>query len=205
MGGIPMQSRSAQFPKMLETPCSLLKRRRNSTASSGMSSRRSRKGGKKDRHHADAIVKIGAEVTGEHSRFQVPVGRGHQPHIHLDGVIAAHALELAFLQHAQQLGLKGRRDLPDLIQKQRAAVGHLEAPLAQSDRAGKRSALVAEELRLQHRLRQRRAVQADIRLLLARRVLMNGAREQLLARARLAAQQHRQVAARTCWTFPSPR
>ncbi len=42
--------------------------------------------------------------------------------------VAADALELAFLQDAQQLGLDGRRHLADLVEEERAAVGELEAP-----------------------------------------------------------------------------
>ena len=40
---------------------------------------------------------------------------------------AAQALELLLLQDAQQLGLQRRRDVADLVEEQRAAVGQLEA------------------------------------------------------------------------------
>ena len=43
---------------------------------------------------------------------------------------AADALELALLQHAQQLRLRLERQLADLVEEQRAAVGELEAPAA---------------------------------------------------------------------------
>ena len=53
----------------------------------------------------------------------------------------------------------GRRHLADLVQENRAAVGDLEeARLAGGRRAGERVFLVAEELRLEERLVQRRAV-----------------------------------------------
>jgi hypothetical protein len=42
---------------------------------------------------------------------QVAVRSGDDPHVHLDGAVAADSLELALLKHAQQLRLKGRRDL----------------------------------------------------------------------------------------------
>jgi hypothetical protein len=38
------------------------------------------------------------------------------------GAAAADPLELAFLQHAQQLGLEAWRDVADLVEEQRAAV-----------------------------------------------------------------------------------
>ena len=42
------------------------------------------------------------------------------------GGYAAHALELALLQDAQELDLGGRRQLAHLVEKQRAAVRQLE-------------------------------------------------------------------------------
>ena len=63
-------------------------------------------------------------------------------------------------------------------------------------RAGERALLVAEQLRLDERLRQRRAAHLDERLLRAHRVVVDRVRDQLLARARLAAHEHRGVRAR---------
>jgi hypothetical protein len=50
------------------------------------------------------------------------------------------------LQHAQQLGLKLQRDVADLIQKYRSAIGQLKAADALRDGAGKSAFLVSEEL-----------------------------------------------------------
>jgi hypothetical protein len=50
-------------------------------------------------------------------------------HAHVDFLLgaAAEAAELALLQHAQQLDLRRRRHLGDLVEEQRAAIGQLEA------------------------------------------------------------------------------
>ena len=58
------------------------------------------------------------------------------------------------------------------------------------DRAGERAALVAEELRFEERLRQRAAVDRDELAVLADRRVMDGARDELLARPALARQEH---------------
>ena len=50
-------------------------------------------------------------------------------------VIAAHALELPLLQHAQQLHLHVRRQVADLVEEDRAAVGELETAFAGRDSA----------------------------------------------------------------------
>ena len=46
---------------------------------------------------------------------------------------AAQPLELALLQHAQQLHLRAQVQLADLVEEERAAVGQLEAALLRSD------------------------------------------------------------------------
>ena len=60
-------------------------------------------------------------------------------------------------------------------------------------RAGKCAPLVAEQLALDERGRKRRAVHADERALASRAPLVQGAREQLLPRPRVAGQKDRRV------------
>ena len=71
-----------------------------------------------------------------------------QPDVGLDRLGAAEPLELALLQHAQQLDLRRQVDVADLVEEQRAALGQLEAPLLARFGAGERALLVAEQLRL---------------------------------------------------------
>ena len=119
------------------------------------------------------------------------MGRRNQPHIDLDGTAAADTFQLAFLQHAQQLGLEGRRDLADLVEEQRAAVGRLETALARIDRAGEGPLLVAEEFGLEQVFRQRSAIEAHVGAACARRVVVDGVGDEFLAGAGLATDQHR--------------
>ena len=70
-------------------------------------------------------------------------------HVDLDRLVAAHALELALLQHAQELDLHLQRQVADLVEEQRAAVGELEAALPPRHGAGERALLVAEQLALE--------------------------------------------------------
>jgi hypothetical protein len=64
-------------------------------------------------------------------------------------------------------------------------------PLFPVRRARERALLVAEELGLEDRLGQRRAVDGDERARQPRRLLVDRARDELFARARLTEQQHR--------------
>src|SRR5262249_62026548 len=105
-------------------------------------------------------------------------------------------VHLALLEHAEELGLDLERHLADLVEEERAAVGELEAAGPRRHRAREGAALVAEELALRQRGRDRRAVHLDERLPLAAAALVDGASHQLLARPALAQDEDRRVVAR---------
>ena len=75
-------------------------------------------------------------------------------------------------------------------------VGEVEQPLLRVDRAGERALDVAEERRFEQVRRQVAGVDRDERALGARRVGVDGARDQLLAGAALALDQNRRSARR---------
>ena len=81
-----------------------------------------------DRHHVQAVVEILAKGAGRDLLLQIAVGRGDQPHVDADRLDAAHALELALLQGAQQLHLHLDGDRADLVEEQRAAVASSKRP-----------------------------------------------------------------------------
>jgi hypothetical protein len=64
---------------------------------------------------------------------------------HANNLLAAHAVEFAFLQHAQQLGLRCAVQIAHFVQENRAAVGQLELAAARAGRAGERALLVPEQ------------------------------------------------------------
>ena len=70
-----------------------------------------------------------------HQFRKISVGGGDHPHIHADGFRTAQPLELALLEHAQQLGLQTERHVSDFIQENSPAMGLFEAPHAVVDRA----------------------------------------------------------------------
>ena len=73
--------------------------------------------------------------------------------VHAHIADAADAAERLFLEHAEQLGLEGRRHLADFVEEHRALVGLLEqAPLLLA-RVGERALLVAEHLGFEQRVR----------------------------------------------------
>ena len=106
-------------------------------------------------------------------------------------MLRADAGDLAVLQHAQQLDLRGQRHVAHLVEEHRAAVGVLELAHPVGRGVGERPLDVAEQLALQDVLAQGGAVQRHERLVLARAVLVDGLGDQLLAGAGLALDQAR--------------
>ena len=99
-------------------------------------------------------------------------------------------LELAFLQEAQQLGLRFERKLADFVEEDRAAVRELEAADLRVLGVGEGGALVAEQLDFEQRRRQGRAVHGHQGASGARPRLVKPARGQLLAAAGLPVEVH---------------
>src|SRR5262245_14756964 len=95
-----------------------------------------------------------AEAPGLDLGAEIGVGRRQQPHRDAARARRSDALELTGLEHAQQLRLLRRRDVRDLVEEQRAAIGQLEAADALVAGAGERAALVAEQLALEHAFRE---------------------------------------------------
>src|SRR5690606_32272841 len=93
-------------------------------------------------------------------------------------------------------GLQVERELAELVEKHGATGGELERTLTGSDRAGECALLVAEQLGLDERTRDRTAVDDDERLVRARRQLVQRARDHVLAGPGLALDEDRGVGRR---------
>src|SRR5581483_3541342 len=97
-------------------------------------------------HDVEPIKKILAKLTRGYRLFERLIGRRDNSHIDLDGLIAAHPLEGAGLEHAQDLGLRCRGHVPNFVQEQRAAIALLELTDPLQGRPRKGAALTAKEL-----------------------------------------------------------
>ena len=86
-----------------------------------------------DLDHRQAIEQVFAEGPRLDVGEQVAVGGGHQADVDRDRAGRAHGAHLPRLDHAQQLGLHGRRHFAHLVEKQRAPVGRAKQPRRGSD------------------------------------------------------------------------
>ena len=138
------------------------------------------------REHVDAVVEVLAEAAARDELIEIAVGRGDDADVDATILIVADPAELLRLQDAQELGLQRQRQLADLVEEQRAGVRGREQTLAIARRVGERAAHVTEQLVLEQRLGDRGAVDDDERRVVARRRVVDRARDQLLAGAALA-------------------
>src|SRR6266404_6944193 len=76
-----------------------------------------------DRKSVKPIVEIFPKLTVANHLPQVPVGSDNDTDVHRRGTCAANGLEFAFLEYAQQLGLKFQRHVSNFIEEQRPAIG----------------------------------------------------------------------------------
>src|SRR5688500_14223359 len=148
------------------------------------------------RDPVQAVAQVLAEAPAGHQVGELLVRGADDAHVHrvlLRRADLAHAL---LLDRAQQLDLHGKGQLGHLVEEQRAAVGGLVEAVAVLAGAGEGALLVAEELALHQVLGNGAAVHRHERLVAARAVLVDQARGELLAAARLARDVDRRLGAR---------
>ena len=146
-----------------------------------------------DADDVEAMEEVLAEQSLAHARLEVLVRRGDDAHVRFQGRVPADAVVVAVGEDAQQAGLQLGRHVADLVEEQRAALGLLEASAALGSSAGEGAALVAEEFGFEQVLRDRRGVDGDEGTGGARTVAVQRARDEFLAGARLAGDQHGRV------------
>ena len=150
---------------------------------------------KLDPHDVQPVEEILAETPLRDELLEVPVRRRDDSHVHMDRALAPQALELALLEHPQELHLGRGRKIADLVQEERAAVGLLEPSGLRLHRAGEGAPFVTEELAFQEGFGNGRGAHGHERASGAGAMPMNGASDQLLARARLARDEDRRLGA----------
>ena len=151
----------------------------------------------KRRHDHDefvqAVVEVLPEAPGQDLIHQRDVIGGENAHIHGHRVASAEGPDLAFLQHAKELGLNRQRKVRDLVEEEAASLRELEVPVLPLTRAGERPLFVAEQLGLDQRLRNPATVERDEGSCASKAQLVNRPRDELLSRAGLPLNEDREV------------
>src|SRR6185503_20145739 len=112
-----------------------------------------------ERCAAEAEIEVAPERACADRAREIVMRCRDEPDV--DGALdrVADADDAARVERAQQLRLRGGRQLRDLVEEERAAARRLEQAGLRRGRARERTALVAEELALDDRLGERGAVE----------------------------------------------
>src|SRR5580704_3295475 len=143
--------------------------------------------GQPEIHDVQPEEQIAAERTFFHFLGQVTVSSGDDAEVRAAMGERTHRAELLFLQDAQELGLQVERQLADLVEKGRAAIGHFDQAGLGSYGARERAFHVAEQLALHERAHQGGTIDGDERPYGLN--LMYRARDYFLASTSFAEQQ----------------
>src|SRR5262245_34972045 len=146
-----------------------------------------------DGKDVEPVEEILAERFLRDLLFEVPMRGGDDAHVDVDRLRTSEPLDLTFFEHAQQLDLHVRWQIADLVEKDRGIVSQLEASDLPGERTGEGTLFTAEPLTLDERARNRRAVDAHHHPPPARAHVVNLRRDELLAGAGLAEQQHGRI------------
>ena len=149
-----------------------------------------------DREHVEPEEQVLAEVAVRDGVLEPAIGGRHDAHVHPLRGFGAQPLQLPGLERAQQLGLRVRAQVADLVEEQRPLVRQLEPAQPPLGGAGEGAPLVAEHLGLHQVARDGGAVDGDEGAPAAPARRVHRRRGQLLARAALAGQQHARLGRR---------
>jgi hypothetical protein len=107
------------------------------------------KGGDRNLQDVEPVIEVLPEPARATKNLEILIRRADHPHVHMDGTAAAHRADLPFLEHPQELGLRGEGEISDLVEEEGAGVGLLEQPLAIPVGTGEGTADMAEDLALE--------------------------------------------------------
>ena len=146
----------------------------------------------------EPVIEILSEFgSGEHG-FQIPVGGGNDPEVHLERPSAPNAFHFPLLNDPEKLGLQRHGKLPHFVEKDGALVSQLElARLAAGACSGESTCFIAKELGFKKLLGDGCAVDADHGAVPTRAELVDRMSKDLLARSRLPNDQNRKIRSRS--------
>ena len=100
---------------------------------------------KLDGDDGQAVVEVFTERALPDGLLEIDVRGGDDSNVNLARRGVSERRELALLKYAEQSRLSFGRDVADLVEEERAAIGDLKQSLLRRDRAGECAARVAEE------------------------------------------------------------
>ena len=155
------QARAPASSRLGASRCAAACSPRKCSASATTSAPRRRSGGTSRITTARRWYEIRPEPPARHQLAQVALRGGDQLDVEPQRGHRAETPDALLLDHLEQLALERHRQRVDLVEEEGAARGRLEEPGLGAPRIGEGPGLEAEQLGLEHGLRNRRAVDVD--------------------------------------------
>jgi hypothetical protein len=149
-----------------------------------------------ERKDVQSIEQVLSESRHTDFVSELVIRCGNNAHVDLSRAVIPDALVLTLLQHAQQFGLHLNWQVTNFVKENGSPVGRLKAPRPIADRSREGATHVPEKLALEHLARDCAAVDFDERSRRAGAQPVHFLRQQLLAGAGLADDEHRRVGGR---------
>ena len=146
----------------------------------------------RDSEFVEAIVDVLAESPSPHFSLERHIRGGNDPRGNANRLLAAERLHLSVLESTQELALRGKGNVGDLIEEQGTAVRALEVPVLSLMRSRERALLVPEELGFDERIQDRAAINRHKRLLSPGAQVMDRPSDEFLSCARLTFDEDRE-------------
>src|SRR5436309_6066940 len=144
-----------------------------------------------DLDNRNSEIKIFAEGAFADHLIEIAVRSTNHSHIYRMWKVGSKTLHGPFLQNAQQLGLQWQREIANLVNKNRSAVGLFKSSAPALAGASKGTALMTEQFIVNQRVGKRANREGHKGLVSARAQLMDSASNHALARATLASDEYR--------------
>ena len=135
------------------------------------------------------VKQVLAKMPGHYRVSQVDVGGRHQPHIDRDRRARTQAHHFTLLQNPQQFHLHVQRQIADLIEEQRAAIGRFKPAGLVGGSTGERAFFMAEQFAFHQGFGKRTAIHRHKGLTPATAQIVDMPCDQFLAGAGLANDQ----------------
>ena len=148
-----------------------------------------------ERQAVDALIQVLAKHPAVDAVAKRRVARRHDADIGAADHFGPEAFEFTVFNRPEDLRLRERAHVGNLVQEQRARIGHLELAAKRAIGAGEGASFVAEELALEQGVVHGRGVEGDERAARASRRFVNRTGEKRLPGPRFAEEEERHLRA----------
>ncbi len=146
-----------------------------------------------DVHRVDSVEEVLPESAFLHLLTQIHVRGADKADVHVPWFGVSDTGDCPVLKDPQKLCLKMQGNIPDLVQEQGSALGHLDLTDLVSVSVRKGPLDVAEELALEKRLRNRTCVHADHQAVTTLGMIVYLSGQKVFAGSVLSCDEHRRI------------